>query len=147
MNAFRIALPAVIALGLAADASAQRTVELAVTDDLRYSQNTVTAQPGESLRIVVRVTSRMPKFQRAHNFVLLAPGTDPGAFANEGATHRDTDFIAPALAGKVLAKTSMAGNGETVEVTLTVPGPGTYPFICTFPGHSMAGMAGTLVVQ
>jgi shikimate dehydrogenase len=53
----------------------------------------------------------------------------------------------PGLAGKVLSKTPMAGAGETAEVTLTVPGPGTYPFVCTFPGHFMAGMAGTLVVQ
>jgi azurin len=147
MNAFRIALPALLAMGLAAEASAQRTVELVASDDLVYRPATITATPGESIRVVLRVTSSMAKMQRAHTFVLLAPGTDPGSFVNEGALHRSTDFIAPALAGKVLAKTPMAGVGETVEVTLTAPGPGTYPFVCTFPGHFMAGMSGNLVVQ
>ena len=41
----------------------------------------------------------------------------------------------------------MAGAGETAEVTVTAPGPGSYPFLCTFPGHAVAGMGGTLVVR
>ena len=147
MNALRIALPVVIALGLAADASAQRTVELAATDNMKFSETTISASAGETLRIVVKTAGQMPKVAMAHNFVLLAPGTDPGSFANEGSMHRGSDFIAPGLASKVLSKTPMAGAGETAEVTLTVPGPGTYPFVCTFPGHFMAGMSGTLVVQ
>ena len=89
----------------------------------------------------------MPKIAMAHNFVLLQPGTDPASFANEGAMHRGSDFIAPGLAGRVIAKTPMAGAGETAEVTLTAPGPGSYPFLCTFPGHAVAGMGGTLVVR
>jgi azurin len=89
----------------------------------------------------------MPKIAMAHNFVLLQPGTDPASFANEGAMHRGSDFIAPGLAGRVISKTPMAGAGETAEVTLTAPGAGSYPFVCTFPGHAVAGMAGTLVVR
>jgi len=61
--------------------------------------------------------------------------------------HRGSDFIAPGLAGRVISKTPMAGAGETAEVTLTAPGPGSYPFLCTFPGHAVAGMGGTLVVR
>ena len=42
----------------------------------------------------------------------------------------------------------MAGPGETVDVTFKVPAKaGSYPFTCTFPGHSAAGMKGTLVVK
>jgi azurin len=95
----------------------------------------------------VQSSGQMPKIAMAHNFVLLQPGTDPGSFANEGAMHRGSDFIAPGLAGRVISKTPMAGAGETAEVTLTVPGPGSYPFLCTFPGHAVAGMSGTLVVK
>jgi azurin len=89
----------------------------------------------------------MPKIAMAHNFVLLQPGTDPATFANEGAMHRGADFVAPGQAGRVVSKTPMAGAGETVEVTFTAPGPGSYPFVCTFPGHAVAGMTGTLVVR
>lgn len=132
---------------LAAPAAAQRTVELVGTDNMKFSTTTIEASAGESLRIVVRSQGQMPKIAMAHNFVLLQPGTDPASFANEGSMHRGTDFIAPGLANRVMAKTPMAGAGETVEVTLTAPGPGSYPFVCTFPGHTLAGMIGTLVVK
>ena len=137
-----------LTVALAEAAGAQpRTVELVGTDNLKFSTTTIEARPGEALRIVVQSTGQMPKIAMAHNFVLLQPGTDPASFANEGAMHRGSDFIAPGLAGRVIAKTPMAGAGETVEVTLTAPGPGSYPFLCTFPGHAVAGMAGTLVVR
>ena len=149
MNPLRsVAAPLLLTLALGGSAAAQtRTIELVATDNMRYSTASIEARPGESLRIVVKTTGAMPKLAMAHNFVLLQPGTDPGSFANEGAMHRGSDFIAPGLAGRVIAKTPMAGAGETVEVTLTAPGPGTYPFVCTFPGHAVAGMTGTLVVR
>jgi uncharacterized cupredoxin-like copper-binding protein len=61
--------------------------------------------------------------------------------------HRAAGFIAPDQKGNVIAATALAGNGETVEVTFTVPAAGKYQFICTFPGHFIAGMVGTLVVS
>ncbi len=38
-----------------------------------------------------------------------------------------------------------AAPGATVSGALTVERPGTYPFVCTVPGHRAAGMIGTLV--
>jgi azurin len=130
-----------------AGAAQGRTVELVATDDMKFSTTTIEARAGETLRIVVRSQGQMPKVAMAHNFVLLAPGTDPASFANEGAMHRGSDFVAPGLAGRVIAKSTMAGAGESAEVSFTVPGPGSYPFVCTFPGHVVAGMTGTLVVH
>jgi azurin len=128
-------------------AAQPRTVELVATDDMKFSATSIEARAGETLRIVVRTSGQMAKIAMAHNFVLLQPGTDPASFANEGAMHRGSDFIAPGLAGRVISKTPMAGAGETVDVTLTAPGAGSYPFVCTFPGHAVAGMQGTLVVH
>jgi uncharacterized cupredoxin-like copper-binding protein len=34
-----------------------------------------------------------------------------------------------------------------VTFTFETPGAGTYEFICTFPGHYLAGMKGNLVVN
>ena len=84
----------------------------------------------------------------AHNVVVLAKGTDTDACINASATARATDFIAPAFKAKVIAATKLAGNGETVEVTFDVPkAPGKYDFVCSFPGHYLAGMRGVLVVK
>jgi plastocyanin len=45
-------------------------------------------------------------------------------------------------------KTPFAGPGETVEVVFTAPAkPGKYPYVCTFAGHCLAGMRGTLIVK
>jgi azurin len=84
----------------------------------------------------------------AHNFVLLTLEADVNAFVNESMRSRATDYIAPKRKGEVLAATGLAGGGETVEVTFTAPAkPGTYTFVCTFPGHFAGGMKGTLTVK
>ena len=38
----------------------------------------------------------------------------------------------------------LAGPGERMAVVFTMPPPGEYPFICTYPGHARF-MQGTLV--
>ena len=48
----------------------------------------------------------------------------------------------------VLANTSLAGPGETVETTFKVPAaPGEIHFLCSFPGHMALGMRGTITVK
>lgn len=125
-----------------------RTVDVIGTDDMKYSVTTITAKRGETLRIRLMSRGTMPKVVMAHNVVVLKLGTNAGKFATDGAPHRQTDFIPPAMASAVLAKTAFAGPGETVQVTFPVPQkPGSYPFVCTFPGHFQAGMKGTLIVK
>lgn len=41
----------------------------------------------------------------------------------------------------------VAKGGETSTGTFTISQPGTYSFICSVPGHAMAGMRGTIVAQ
>jgi uncharacterized cupredoxin-like copper-binding protein len=40
-----------------------------------------------------------------------------------------------------------AAGGQTAEGTFVIQEPGTYEFVCSQPGHSLAGMRGTIVVQ
>ena len=137
---------AVPAVGIAADPP--RAIDIVATDDMKFSVTTVNARPGEQIQIRLAVKGTMPKIAMAHNVVVLKIGTDITKLVTEGAAHRATDFIPPAMAGNVIAKTPMAGPGETVQVIFTAPAkPGRYPFICTFGGHYQAGMKGTLVVR
>jgi azurin len=129
-------------------AGAVRTVEIFGTDDIKYSVTSIPAKPGEQLRIRLVSKGTMPKIAMAHNWVLLKLGASPVKFIQAGATARATDFIAPEVKDQVIAATTLAGPGETVEVTVKVPtAPGSYPFVCTFPGHFQAGMRGTLDVK
>jgi hypothetical protein len=45
----------------------------------------------------------------------------------------------------MLVHTPLAKPGETSDVTFTAPEPGTYPYICTVPGHYLM-MKGVLTV-
>jgi azurin len=131
-----------------AKGKAARTIEMTGGDTMKYNLTTIDAKRGETLHIVLKSIGTVPKVAMAHNVVVLKLGTDVNEFAKTGAMARDTDFIPPAMKAQVVAATKMAGPGETVDVTFTVPAKaGTYPFMCTFPGHFAAGMKGELNVK
>jgi azurin len=125
-----------------------RTIDIVSTDDMKYDKTTIEAKPGETIRIRLTPKGTMPKIAMSHNVVVLKLGTDPAAFVAAGVSARATDFIAPEKKAQVIASTPLAGNGETVETTFKVPAvAGSYPYVCTFAGHFLAGMKGTLVVK
>ena len=132
----------------APSAGAPRTVDIVANDEMKYSVTTITAKPGEQLRVRLIARGVIPKIAMAHNFVLVKPGTNLLKFVEAGAMFRDQDFVAPAMKDSVIAKTALAGVGETVQVVFTVPSkPGSYPYLCTFAGHFQAGMKGVLIVK
>ena len=124
-----------------------RTIEIVGTDDMKFSLATITAKPGEQLRVRLVSKGGMPKIAMAHNFVLLKKEASVPKFVNAAAMARATDFIPPDMKDQVIAATALAGAGETVEVTFKVPAAGSYTYLCTFPGHFQAGMTGKLIVK
>ena len=148
VHCMQILLALFTLVALQTKAAPARTITIGVDDSMKYSVTAITAKPGETLRVVIKSTSTLPKLAMGHNFVLLAKGTDAAALVKEGQTSRATDFIPPSQKDKVLALSPMAGPAETVEVTFQVPAArGTYEFICTFPGHYTLGMKGVLTVK
>jgi azurin len=132
----------------AAPAGAVRTIDIIGTDDMKFNVTNITAKRGEQLRVRVTSKGTLPKIAMAHNFVLLNAKANQIKFAEAAAQARATDFIPPDMKAQVIANTTLAGPGETVEVTFKVPATaGSYPYLCTFPGHFAAGMRGTLAVK
>ncbi|MCM2268580.1 MAG: plastocyanin/azurin family copper-binding protein [Thermoanaerobaculia bacterium] len=146
-----LALPVALVCGLllaTAATAAPRVVKLKGTDNMQFDVKRLEAKAGEQLEVQLTTVSSMPKTEMAHNFILLAKNTPVDAFVMEAAMARATDYIPAGKKSFVLASTAMAGGGETVKVTFNVPTePGEYTFICSFPGHYMAGMKGVLVVK
>jgi azurin len=139
---------ALLALPTLAAAQQPRTIEIKGTDDMKFSLTSITAKPGERIRVVLTAVGSMPKIVMAHNWILLKKGTDQQGFINASALARDTGFIAPAQKTHVLASTTLIGAGEKAEVTFTAPKvAGAYPYVCSFPGHFAAGKKGTLTVK
>jgi len=125
-----------------------RVVEIIGSDDMKYNTTSIAAKPGEQITIRITAKGTMPAVAMSHNVVVLALKTDPAAFVNAGITSRATEYIAPANKAQVLAATKLVANGQTAEVTFKVPAvAGSYPYVCTFPGHFAAGMKGTLLVK
>lgn len=138
---------AIVAVTLQTPA-APRTIEIIGTDNMKFNVTRIEAKPGETLRIVLTTRSTMPKAVMAHNFVLLAKNVNATKFNEAAAQHRANDFLPPDRQKEVVAATRLAGAGETVEVTFTVPSQrGNYDYICTFLGHFKMGMRGVLAVK
>jgi azurin len=116
---------------------------------MKYDVTSIHARPGERLHVVLKSVGTMPKVVMAHNFVLLKAGANPAEFASAAMNARATDFMPPEMKDKVIAAAKgLAGPGETIDVTFTAPTkPGTYPYLCSFPGHYMVGMKGELIVK
>ncbi len=139
---------ALIFTGLVSSAMAQRTIEMVGTDNMKFDVTTIEATPGEEITIKLTTKSQMPKQAMAHNVVVVDNDVDMDAFASASARARDNDYLALDYEDNIIAATGLAGGGETVEVTFTVPETeGEYEYICSFPGHYSAGMKGGLKVQ
>ena len=129
-------------------AQAPRVVALTANDQMKYSLAQIVAKPGETLKIKLTSTGTIPKEVRPDNFVLLKPTANVDAFVMAATMARDTGYIPAAQKTNIIANTTLAGPGETVEVTFAAPKvPGTYKFICSFAGHFQAGMTGVLIVK
>lgn len=135
---------------LSANAFAQeaKVIELKGLNSMRYDKTEITAKPGQKITIRLTTESDFEPTAMAHNFVLLKQTADVKALVRESIKYSDNDYIDPAFKDQIIAHTAMASGGQTVEVTFTAPEkPSKYMFVCTFPGHFLAGMKGTLTVK
>lgn len=129
-------------------AGAGRTIEITAADDMKYNLATISAKPGEQITVRLKNVGKMPKVAMGHNFILLKLTTKVVDFANAAMMAQATGYIPPTMKDEVLASTAITGPDETVEVTFKAPAKaGSYPYICSFPGHFAAGMKGTLEVK
>jgi len=133
----------------AADASLPAvTVAISANDQMKFDVTAIAAKPGQKVRITLRNAGTMPKVSMGHNLVVLALGTDPEKFIEASQMQMANDYIAPEMRASVIAHTRLLGPGESDTVEFAAPrAPGSYPFVCSFPGHYAIGMKGVLTVR
>ena len=143
-----LTLCAMMAVGHAARAQAPRLVVVTAGDDMQFSTTQIAAKRGEVLKIRLNAVGTAPRASMAHNLVVLRAGTNQIAFVEAAAQAKATDYIPPALKNQILAHTILIANGETADIEVKLPArAGTYPFLCSFPGHFATGARGTIVVK
>ena len=112
--------------------------------ELSYEPSLIKAKAGERLTIRFENVGDM-----THNIVVVKAEADIpviGEASFQAAFTNQWIPTGPEVEARMLAHTPLAGPGETVEVTLTAPAAGEYPFICTYASHWTV-MRGTLSVD
>jgi len=114
-------------------------------DAMQFNKKEIRVKAGKTVKITIKHIGKMDKNVMGHNFVLLKQGVSLSDFGNKAATAKATQYI-PDNGKDVIAHTDIVGAGETSVVEFDAPAPGTYEFLCSFPGH-YAMMKGTFIVE
>ena len=101
---------------------------------------------GETVKVNFTNIGVMAKEVMGHNFVLLKQGVDAAAFAAKAAASKDNDYIPLDSVDDIIVYSIMLGPGEKTVFEFKAPAPGTYKYICSFPGH-FTTMQGNLIVR
>ena len=144
------AAPAASAASAAPAASAfpPLTVSITTNDMMSFSVTKIEAHPGQTVTVKLKNTGTLPKTAMAHNWILLKADANMAAYAAAAAAAKADNFQPKSLQNEVIASIPMIGAKESGEVTFTAPTtPGTYNYLCSCYGHSMAGMKGVLIVK
>ena len=114
-------------------------------NQLAFDTSTLRAQGNSSIKLTLKNNST--NFE--HNWVLVSGDTDIADQVYQAALAAgdNRDFL-PDEMSTVLTHTEMVAAGQQETIVFTAPAaPGSYTFLCTFPGHYLAGMKGTLIVS
>jgi azurin len=123
-------------------------IEITANDQMQYSSKTMEAKVGDTLIITLKNIGKLPKVAMGHNLAFLKPGTVLPTFATKCMTAGASDYIPadPESKALVVAHTKMLGGGESDTITFEAKEAGSYPYLCTFPGH-FAIMNGVLTIK
>ena len=129
-----------------AEPTALPLVELEIAcagDQLAFSPSDLTAPAN----VQISLTFENVSTYFSHNW-LLVNGGEAAVTQVIGASVRGgvANHFLPKDMSNVIAYTQLIPSGATATVTFDAPPAGEYTFLCTFPGHCLAGMRGTLTI-
>jgi uncharacterized cupredoxin-like copper-binding protein len=119
--------------GIAGDVkSAKRTIEIAMSDDMRFTPSNIEVKQGETVRFVVRNKGKV-----LHEMVIGDKKTldeHAALMAKFPGMEHDEPYMAHVAAGK------------EASLVWTFNRPGDFDFACLIAGHYQAGMVGKIKV-
>jgi uncharacterized cupredoxin-like copper-binding protein len=118
--------------GIAGAAKGARTIEIRMTDDMRFRPDRIEVREGETIRFVVRNGGKV-----LHEMVI---GTD-----KDLAEHAALMQKFPTMEHEEPYMKHVRP-GRKDDLVWNFNRPGTFQFACLIPGHFEAGMKGTIVV-
>ena len=141
------AAPEVTKAPLAVDSDIITSITISGDDRMRFGVTAFKVKAGSQVTVVFENQGKLPKQAMGHNLVILDKEVIPNTFAAASIRHPANEYLAPEYADRIIAATKILGPGESETLTFTAPtAPGEYPFVCSFPGHTPAGMRGVMTV-
>lgn len=129
----------------AAGSGAEVTLEISSAgDDSKFDKEALEAKAGS--KISVKFTNKAKaETSKQFNWVLVKPGMQLRV-VNDGLTEGESSgYVKPGDTNVIIA-TKLLKPGESETVTFDAPEPGTYPYVCTFPGF-YTRMRGVLTIK
>ena len=109
-----------------------KRLEISVNGDaLEFDKSGLSVKAGSQVVLSLSNVSTINQ----HNWVIVQAGTKDDV-AGRGSAHSTTDWVQPDDPD-VIANTELLDPGANGEVSFNAPPPGTYQFVCTFPGHNI----------
>lgn len=136
-----------LAMASCRDSEMQEALSLEIAcngNNLAFDKTTLTIPAGQLVRLTFSNISTT--FQ--HNWVLVAGGEEVAERVNQAATAAGPRLnYVPTDKSLILAYTKLITPGVSDTISFTAPEEaGQYSYLCTFPGHYLAGMKGVLAV-
>ena len=144
----QIGAPTEEAAPAATESVDSQVAEVTITgnDQMKFDKNEIRVKAGQKVKLTLKHVGKMEKSVMGHNWALLTQDADMATVGQASATAADTDYIPADMKDKFIAHTKMLGGGESDTIEFDAPAPGTYTFMCTFPGH-YALMQGKFIVE
>ena len=109
-------------------------------NEMKFDITEIRAKAGTYIRVIMENTANTPVMK--HNVLFLINESyidEIGKMAYDATNHIP-------IHNAIIASTPMAEPQTRQEVVFKVPEPGSYPYICTYPGHYVS-MRGTLISE
>ena len=81
-----------------------------------------------------------------HNWILAKAGQEDSIVTNGTGAGEAGGWMKADDPG-IIAHTKLIKGGESDSVTFDAPAPGSYTYMCSFPGHYAGGMKGKLTIK
>ena len=126
-----------LSLAIAKDKAPQEVV-ISGNDTMQFDVKNFEVKAGSKVKVTLKNVGKIPKIAMGHNLVVLKKGITAVAFGQKalGAGANATNALPKSLMGDVIAATKLLGPAESESIEFTAPeDPGSYEYVCTFPGH------------
>ena len=118
--------------GITSDTADLTTIEIAtLVEKMRYNVKSIDVKAGKKIKINFSNPDFLP-----HNLLITKPKTADKVAA--AAVAMGAEGFAKGFrpdTPDILAGTKMLDNGQKETIEVTLPGPGDYEIVCSFPGH------------